>query len=164
FNGGAYKYRLLTNLAYNVSGFNVNLRWRHLPSAIAATDASTNATIANNQGVVASGSGVLLSYAPSSARQIAAYDTFDLSASWTVNDRVSLRAGIDNLLDKQPVLTAVSDGFPQGTNLNALCTGQVAGCTPPTSYSLPNAGLGTTNTGFYDVMGRRYFVGARVLF
>ena len=164
FNGGAYKYRLLTNLGYNVSGFNVNLRWRHLPSAIGTGDASTNATIANNQQVVASSSGVLLSYAPSSARSIAAYDTFDLSASWNINDRVALRAGVDNLLDKQPVLTAVSDGFPQGTNLTALCAGQVAGCTAPTSYSLPNAGLGTTNTGFYDVMGRRYFLGARVTF
>jgi outer membrane receptor protein involved in Fe transport len=107
---------------------------------------------------------VLLSYVPSSARSIAAYDMFDLSASWNVTDTVSLRAGIDNVLDKQPVLTTATNGFPQGTNLGALCAGRVAGCTAPTSFSLPNAGLGTTNTGFYDVMGRRYFLGARVLF
>jgi outer membrane receptor protein involved in Fe transport len=164
FNGGAYKYRLLTNLGYSVSSFNVNLRWRHLPSVKQAADAATNANIANNEQVVASGSGVLLSYAPSSALGIASYDTFDLSASWTINDTLSVRAGIDNLLDKQPVLTAASSGFPQGTNLTALCAGRVAGCTAPTSYTLPNAGLGTTNTGFYDVMGRRYFLGARVTF
>jgi outer membrane receptor protein involved in Fe transport len=56
---------------------------------------------------------VLLSYAPSSAQPIKAYDTFDLSASWTIDDTVSLRADIDNLFDKQPVLTVVSDGFPR---------------------------------------------------
>jgi hypothetical protein len=77
---------------------------------------------------------------------------------------ISLRAGIDNLLDKQPVLTAVSNGFPQGTDLKGLCTGLVTGCTAPTSYSLPNAALGTTNTGFYDVMGRRFFIAAKLNF
>lgn len=164
FNGGAYKYRLLASLGYNLNRFNVNLRWRHLPSVISTGEATMNATMANNESVVASGDGVLLSYAPSSAQSIASYDMFDLSASWTINDSVSLRMGIDNVFDKQPVLTAVSDGFPQGTDLRGLCAGRVAGCTAPTSYSLPNAGLGTTNTGFYDVMGRRFFLGARVTF
>jgi outer membrane receptor protein involved in Fe transport len=164
FDGGAYKYRLLTNLGYNVNGFNVNLRWRHLPSAIQAADASMNATIANNERVVATGKGVLLSYVPSSNQPVKAYDTFDLAASWAISDTVSLRAGVDNLFDKQPVLTAVSNGFPQGTDLKGLCAGKVAGCTAPTSYTLPNAGLGTTNLGFYDVMGRSYFVGVRAMF
>jgi outer membrane receptor protein involved in Fe transport len=167
FDGGAYRYRLLTNLGYDVKGFNVNLRWRHLPSAIQATNASMNATIANNERVVATGQGVLLSYVPSSNQSIDAYDTFDLSASWAISDTVSLRAGIDNLFDKQPVLTALSNGFPQGTDLKGLCAGKVAGCTAPTSYTLPNAGsagLGITNLGFYDVMGRSYFLGVRAMF
>jgi outer membrane receptor protein involved in Fe transport len=167
FDGGAYTYRLLTNLGYNVNGFNVNLRWRHLPSAIQAADASTKATIANNERVVATGKCVLLSYVPSSNQSIDAYDTFDLSASWAISDTVSLRAGIDNLFDKQPVLTALSNGFPQGTDLKGLCAGKVAGCTAPTSYTLPNAGsagLGITNLGFYDVMGRSYFLGVRAMF
>ena len=164
FDGGAYKYRLLTSLGYNVSGFNLNLRWRHLPSALPAADAATNATIANNERVVATGKGVLLSYVPSSNQSIDAYDIFDLSASWAISDTVLLRAGIDNVFDKQPVLTAVSNGFPQGTNLNGLCAGKVAGCTAPTSYTLPNAGLGITNLGYYDVMGRSYFLGVRVTF
>jgi len=164
FDGGAYTYRLFTNVGYNVNGFNVNLRWRHLPSALQAADAATKATIANNQQVVASGKGVLLSYVPSSNQSIDAYDIFDLSASWTINDTVSLRAGVDNVFDKQPVLTAVSNGFPQGTDLSGLCAGKVKGCTAPTSYTLPNAGLGITNPGYYDVMGRTYFLGARVTF
>jgi iron complex outermembrane receptor protein len=162
FDGGAYTYRLFTNLGYNVNRFNVNLRWRHLPSVIQAADAATNATIANDQQVVASGKGVLLSYVPSSNQSIDAYDTFDLSATWAISDTVSLRAGIDNVFDKQPVLTAVSNGFPQGTDLSGLCAGKVKGCTAPTSYTLPNAGLGTTNLGFYDIMGRSYFVGVRL--
>ncbi len=164
FDGGAYTYRLLTNLGYNVSGFNVNLRWRHLPSAIQAADAATNATIANNEHVVATGKGVLLSYVPSSNQDIDSYNIYDLSASWAINRTVSLRAGIDNVFNKQPVLTAVSNGFPQGTDLKGLCAGKVAGCTAPTSYTLPNAGLGTTNTGYYDVMGRTYFLGVRAEF
>jgi outer membrane receptor protein involved in Fe transport len=164
FDGGAYSYRLLTNLGYNVSGFNVNLRWRHLPSAIQAADAATNATIANNERVVSTGKGVLLSYVPSSNQDIDSYNIYDLSASWAINRTLSLRAGIDNVLNQQPVLTAVSNGFQQGTNLTALCAGKVKGCTAPTSYTLPNAGLGTTNPGYYDVMGRTYFLGVRAEF
>ena len=140
----------------------MNLRWRHLPSVIQAADAATKANIANDERVVASGQGVLLSYVPSSNQAVDAYDIFDLSATWAITDNVSLRAGIDNLFDKQPVLTAVSNGFPQGTDLAGLCAGKVKGCTAPTSYSLPNAGLGTTNLGFYDIMGRSYFVGVRL--
>ncbi|HEY4210765.1 MAG TPA: TonB-dependent receptor [Steroidobacteraceae bacterium] len=164
FDGGAYTYRLLTNLAYNVSGFNVNLRWRHLPSAIQAADAATAAIVKNDAGVSATGKGVLLSWVPSSNQAIDSYDTFDLAGSWTINDTIQVRAGVNNLFNTQPVLTAVSNGFQQGTNLSALCTGKVAGCTAPTSYTLPNAGLGTTNPGYYDVMGRTYFVGVRASF
>ena len=164
FNGGAYKFRLLSNVGYNVNGFSASLRWRHLPPVISAGDASLAATIAHDENVVASGKGVLLSYVPSSAQAIDSYDTFDLSASWNINQMVSLRAGVDNLLDTQPVLTTKSNGFPQGTDLKGLCTGLVAGCTAPASYSLPNAGMGTTNTGFYDVMGRRFFIAAKLNF
>ncbi len=65
----------------------------HLPSAIQAADAATNANIANNERVVASGEGVLLSYVPSSNQSVEAYDTFDLSASWAINDTRAAACG-----------------------------------------------------------------------
>jgi hypothetical protein len=40
----------------------------------------------------------------------------------------------------------------------------VQGCIAPTSYSLPSTGQGGTNAGFYDVLGRRYFIGLRATF
>jgi outer membrane receptor protein involved in Fe transport len=163
FNGGAYTYRLLTSLGYNVNSFNVNLRWRHLPSVRTAGVQSMLETIRNNERVAASGEGLSLNYSPSSAHSVKAYDMFDLSASWTLSHTVSLRFGINNVFDKQPALTGVTDGFPQGTNLAGLCAND-ANCSAPTSYSLPNPGYGSTNAGFYDVMGRRYFVGARITF
>jgi hypothetical protein len=39
-----------------------------------------------------------------------------------------------------------------------------AGCVRPTAYSLPTSGLGSTNTGFYDINGRRYFVAVKARF
>ncbi|MDR2216304.1 MAG: hypothetical protein LBE59_10775, partial [Nevskiaceae bacterium] len=65
------------------------------------------------------------------------------------------------MFDKQPAITGKSDGFPVGTDLAGLCAGQVQGCIAPTSYSLPSTGQGGTNAGFYDVLGRRYFIGLR---
>ncbi len=48
FNAGAYDYRLLTSLSYNLPSMGVSLRWRHLPKVDAAARAQENAIIANN--------------------------------------------------------------------------------------------------------------------
>jgi outer membrane receptor for ferrienterochelin and colicin len=163
FNGGAFTYRLVTSLGYNVSNWNVNLRWRYLPSVWSAGNMSTMNTIKNNARVDAGGEGLLTAYSPINSAGISSYNMFDLSASWNINDTISLRAGINNLFNKQPVLTGKSPGYPQGSDLSAVC-GTDPNCTDPTGYSRPNLSLLGTNTGFYDVMGRRYFIGARVTF
>jgi iron complex outermembrane recepter protein len=170
FNGGAYDYRLFTTLSYNLPSFGVNLRWRHLPSVDVVGRATQNAIIANNAAVAASGVGTRLSYSPTTVVEAASYNVFDLSAFWTINDTLSVRAGIDNILDRQPVITGQSTGYPLGTNLGAAgtnnggpCAG-AAGCQNPGAYSLPNSGQGTTNGGFYDVLGRRFFVGLKARF
>ena len=68
------------------------------------------------------------------------YDIFDVSGRYTFSDRYNLRFGIDNLLDKEPPivnLRTVAEGYTQ---------------------------TGVTNGAFYDVLGRRYYVGMTVQF
>jgi outer membrane receptor protein involved in Fe transport len=83
-----------------------------------------------------------------------------------MNKTFSLRGGINNLFDKDPVRTGATTGFPVGTNLAALCSAaaKAKGCVTPLTYSLPNDGAGTTNAGFYDVYGRTFFLGAKAQF
>jgi outer membrane receptor protein involved in Fe transport len=182
FNAGAYDYRLFTNLSYNVASFGVNLRWRHLPEVKPAAKATEAAIIANNARVAAGGSGSRLSYTPTTAYNVAQFDQFDLSAFWTINDTLSLRFGIDNVFDTQPPATGRNPGRPYDSSIDgnpnsstpaealanaqrlaAVCNGAV-GCQNPTGYSLPTSGLGATNGGFYDVLGRRYFVALKAKF
>jgi iron complex outermembrane recepter protein len=168
-NPGAYRYRLITSVNYSVNTFNVSLRWRNLPSVWGANKASENAIIANNESVAAGGEGILLSYTPTTAIKTEGYNAFDLSANWDVNDRISIRAGIDNLFDTQPNTTGATAGRPYDPSLtlqqnrdalNAVCQG-APGCVNPTTWSLPSSGAGITNGGFYDTIGRRYFLGVK---
>ncbi len=172
FNPGSYSYRLLTALSYNLPSLNVNLRWRHLPSVVTAAKGQEKAIIANNAAVSGGAAGILLSYTPSPAVDIPSYDVIDLSGSWHFNDTLSLRFGVDNVFDKDPLSSATSAGRPYDTSktaaenaaaLVALCTGK-PGCVSPTSYSLANSGLGTTSGGYYDTIGRRYYLGLKAQF
>jgi iron complex outermembrane receptor protein len=70
------------------------------------------------------------------------YDIFDLSGTWDFGDRTSLRYGIDNLFDTGAVWTG----------------GRTAADVSPSS------GSGTTEAGFYDILGRTYYVGANFNF
>ncbi len=65
------------------------------------------------------------------------YDDFDLFSSYTW-DRYSVRFGINNLLDKNPPVVGANPGTTTASS--------------------------TTNPGFYDVLGRRYFVGLKASF
>jgi outer membrane receptor protein involved in Fe transport len=60
------------------------------------------------------------------------YDMFDFSGRFTFNDRYNMRYGIDNLFDKQPERTFAD-------NLTSA--------------------YGSTNAGFYDILGRRFYIG-----
>ncbi|MGN6517356.1 MAG: TonB-dependent receptor domain-containing protein [Rhizomicrobium sp.] len=70
---------------------------------------------------------------------IPAFDWFDLSGTWAINDHVSLRGGIINLFDKRP---PVIDG----------------------TIGTANVDSGNTFPGTYDPVGRTYFAGATVKF
>lgn len=60
------------------------------------------------------------------------YHIFDLSATWQAHQNANFRFGIDNLFNRSPVITSSS----------------------PTS-----TGQGITSSGYYDVLGRRFYVG-----
>ncbi|MFC3102183.1 TonB-dependent receptor plug domain-containing protein [Alteraurantiacibacter lauratis] len=73
-----------------------------------------------------------------------AYNLFNLNSSFRVNDMVTIRAGVENLFDKAPPLS----------DYNAVTTTGLA----------TNIGTSPINAYFFDVIGRRYFVGASVRF
>jgi iron complex outermembrane recepter protein len=77
-----------------------------------------------------------------------AYDIFDMSGGLTFKDNYALRFGIDNLFDRDPEVTGgdVRIGRPGSTTLVA------------------NTGMGTTDTGFYDTLGRRLYIGLTLSF
>jgi len=112
-NAGAYRFRTNTTVNYTLNDWRLSLRWRHLPEL--------------DDGIEATGR-------VPNRLPIKAYDIFDLTANWTFNDSLRLRAGLQNLLDVLP---------PRGSiNLDA---------------NLPNAAR--SGSAFYDQLGRRYFLG-----
>lgn len=114
--GTAFRYRINNSLAYRTDSFGITLRHRFLPGQkhpSSVTDPQTT------------------SIGPRD------YHIFDLVARWAPRDTIDLRAGIDNLFDRDPMITSRS----------------------PTS-----TGQGITDAGYYDVLGRRYYVGMRVSF
>ncbi len=121
-NNGAYDYRTFTTVSYGRSMWNLGLRWRHLPSAIDATQAVT--PLSTQTGAMES------------------YDVFDLSGSWNATRRATVRFGIQNLFDTAPVWTG----------------GRTA------ADNNPSTGSGTTEAGFYDILGRQFYVGINANF
>jgi outer membrane receptor protein involved in Fe transport len=67
-----------------------------------------------------------------------AYDVFGLFARFQLNDRLEFRGGIDNLLDEDPVIVEVRPGVDSNTDV--------------------------TRSEYYDVLGRRAYLGLKVSF
>jgi outer membrane receptor protein involved in Fe transport len=122
-NAGSYRWKLFTRFNYSIGPATVGLQWRHLPS-IDHVSAVTNAN------------GTTITGAP-------AYDLFNLSADYRINDRASIRFGVDNLLNEAPPLLARDTAAD------------------PANGQLPG---GRYDAGNYDVLGRRYFVGVTLDF
>jgi outer membrane receptor protein involved in Fe transport len=163
---GAYDYRLFTTLSYNQPNWGVTMRWRHLPSVYTADYAEQQALIANNASVAAGGDGLILGYTPGGDYNAGpwietdSYDVFDLSGTWDINETFSLRGGITNLFDTAPPDVGSTAGYAPGSDL-AVCNG-APGCSDPTGYSLYSRG--GFNGGYYDTLGRRFFVGVKLRF
>jgi len=121
---GAFEYRVLTTLGYNLDGYSLALQWQHLPS----TDDASIATLPN-----------------STTQGADAYNLFNLNGSAQVMDSVNIRFGVDNLFNKRPPLSGVNS----------------ANTSPTTNGQLPG---GTYLDQFYDVIGRRFYLGANIRF
>lgn len=69
------------------------------------------------------------------------YSLFHAFAGVQINDRLELRGGIDNLLDEEPRIIGANPSGPQANN---------------------NGGV--TNAQYYDILGRRAYVGLKMRF
>ena len=65
------------------------------------------------------------------------YDMFNLYAGWNLG-KVQLRAGVDNVLDTEPLVVNANPGIDTNSD--------------------------QTNLSYYDGLGRRYYVGLKVSF
>ncbi len=168
-NPGAYSYRINTNLMYGFDRFNFNLGWRFLPSVWTANKAYENAVIENNARVAAGQPGSTLGYTKTDEIKTSSYNVFSLSATFDLNDTLSFRAGIDNLLDKQPPNIGGTSGVTQAELASYCGTPAAPGCNagvqrlPRTSLAA-SAGQFTGTKGYYDVLGRSYFLGVKAKF
>ena len=173
-NAGAYEYRLFGSVNYSRNNWNLALRARYLPSVFTAQYATQQAVKESNAAVSAGGPGILVSYTPTTEYESNDYSIFDLSFGWNINDMISLRGGITNLFDTEPEVVGASTGYPIGTNLQGVCPGlgggtSPPGCQAPLNFSLPGAAggvppAGAYNPGYYDTLGRRFFLGMSVRF
>lgn len=159
-NGGAYDYRLFGNISYMMDNWSVMLRWRHLPGVYTAGYAQQQGIIENNARVTAGGDGLVLGYTPSTEIETDSYNIFDLSFNYNVNDNLTLRGGITNLFDEEPPNVGSNAGRPPGSSLD-VCN-SAPGCSNPTSFSLPSKG--GYSGGYYDTLGRRFFIGLKASF
>jgi len=121
-NPGSFRWKMLNTLSYSVGPANIALQWQHLPSAKSIAYPLNNAT----------------PFVGSPA-----YDLFNLSGTYALTEGVTLRAGVDNLLDKAPPLT----------EYNASATGlaNTIGGFPINAY-------------FFDQIGRRFYAGVNMKF
>lgn len=74
-----------------------------------------------------------------------AYDVFHLNVTYQAAENVGLRFGVDNLFNRAPPLSGVNTA-----NTSPATTGQLPG--------------GTYNDTFYDINGRRFYMGANFKF
>jgi iron complex outermembrane receptor protein len=75
------------------------------------------------------------------------YSIVDLAGLWNITDSLQLRLGVDNLFDKDPPIINRNPAAPNGMTGGTLD---------------PNAGNGPG--GYWDVLGRRYYVGLKASF
>jgi iron complex outermembrane receptor protein len=107
-------------------GPNISLNWRHL-SGVAFDGDSSNPLLKS-------------AVFNTVTENISSYDYFDLSATWQVEKNLELRAGVNNIFDRDP----------------PVVDSNIAG---PGTF-----GNGNTYPGVYDNLGRELFVGATMKF
>ena len=119
YYGAQYTYKLYNTFGYNFSDgrANLGLTWRHLPDIRSETAARNPATT-----------------------QLGAdsYNLFGLFARYSINERLELRGGIDNLLDEDPLIVEARPGVDSNTDV--------------------------TRADYYDTLGRRAYIALKMSF
>ncbi|HEV2701989.1 MAG TPA: TonB-dependent receptor [Steroidobacteraceae bacterium] len=105
----SYRDRLLTNFGYSVGPATLGFRWEHLPAA--GPDPST----------------------PNQVGAANAYNEVDFFTSYALTDALTLRGGIDNLINAWPVWVGANGS---------------------------TTAIGATNSN-YDTIGRRFYLGVK---
>jgi outer membrane receptor protein involved in Fe transport len=113
---GQYTWTSSFDLGYTLNTWGMNLSWQHRASIHNATYATTPTTTLQGAD---------------------AYDYFSLQGNWQVSSKVQLRAGIENLLNKDPLVVGRDPGVTQANGVTA---------------------------GPYDQLGRRYYAGVKLSF
>jgi outer membrane receptor protein involved in Fe transport len=123
-NSGSYRWKFLNTFGYSFDQWSASLQWQHVSAIDSITRPSDPATT--------------IMGAP-------AYDLLNLHGTFAISKDISIRFGIDNLLDKSPPLiernSAPNPAF--GQLANGVFGGQNA-----------------TDPALYDFIGRRFFIGA----
>jgi len=122
---GGVRWSFTNTFSYFNGAFNTSLNWRHYPSL--TSPGRFLGTDGRQEGVDP-------------------YDILGLSFGYSFG-KVSVRAGIDNLLDVKPPINGKNPGNPAVPDARGY----------PTGYS-----AGSIASGVYDVLGRSYFLGARL--
>jgi iron complex outermembrane recepter protein len=118
-NPGNFRWKMFNTFSYSLGAWTGSLQWQHLPSIKSAE----YALFSGNTTIQGAGS----------------YDQFGFSGSYAVGKNLTVRFGIDNLLDKAPPVAGVNSSPPPGV---------LAG--------------GAINDVLYDVNGRRFYLGASI--
>ena len=117
-SGDQFRYRTFTTLTYANRVWSLGGRWRHFPGARDASSIINPKTTRVGPG---------------------SHDEFDLFMGWRLTPTYQLRAGVDNLFDRNPEVLGADIG------------------------PSPNASLGTSSLS-YDSLGRRFYVGIKARF
>ncbi|MET0280334.1 MAG: TonB-dependent receptor [Steroidobacteraceae bacterium] len=102
FAGGYYEYKTFTTFSYQWAALDGGVRWRHLPSV-------------KPQDYLVAPCSATRCFADTEA-----YDTFDAYASYKLSEHLSLRGGVDNLLDKDPPVTRGIAGSTDPQNYDII--------------------------------------------
>ena len=87
--GGLYDWQAFTTVSYSTDRMSVGLNMRYLPQ------------VRNSARVQSPTANVL---------DTVSYSVYNLNGSWTFNNRLRLRGGIDNLLDEEPPIVGAQPG------------------------------------------------------
>jgi outer membrane receptor protein involved in Fe transport len=116
-SGVQYDYRVLNTLSFVRDQWSLGLRHSFLPEIESGAWATNKAT---------------------TIQAADSYNNFAAFGSYTFSEKLTVRGGIDNLLDEDPVIVGYNPGV---TNAR-----------------------GSTSAGFYDPIGRRYYLAVEMNF